>query len=57
MLTEYKKEALEGLKEIFKAIEYHEQRCGIEAVLETNKIFLMGKDKIEFKFTAIFKET
>ncbi len=55
MLTEYKKEAVKGLKEIFEAIEEHE-RCGVEAVLETEKTFLMGKDKIEFKFTAIFKD-
>ena len=54
MLNEYKLEAVKGLREIFKAIEEHE-RCGVEAVLETNKIFLMGKDKIEFKFTATFK--
>ena len=56
MLKEYKKEAIEGLKEIFEAIEEHE-RCGVEAVLETEKTFLMGKgNKIEFKFTAIFKD-
>ena len=55
MLKEYKIEAIKGLKEIFKAIEGHE-RCGVEAVLETEKIFLMGKDTIQFKFTAIFKD-
>ncbi len=55
MLNEYKKEALKGLKEIFEAIEEHE-RCGVEAVIETDRTFLMGKDKIEFRFTATFKE-